>query len=210
MADIRGTSLLDGFDRAVPESPVLPPWYVRPGRQSPDIGGSTFSPGGIAQATSEAWLALPGGFVGDSVEMWAQQGEGSDLTEAAGLALFTTPWLVERNGYYVESGNALIGGSYTFLARYDAGTQVSLASHNVGLGANELLLLRLLGPLVQVWSSTDGGANWTQRFSVTDTTYRGPFYIDLRLDSDDTAGPTWTAVGGGVRNNQQIFRWLSN
>lgn len=208
MADIRRTSSIDTFDRVVPESPVLPPWFVVEGAQSPTIGNGVFSPNDVFSVTSHAYLG-DRVFYGPEVELWAQRGEGADQTEESGMALFQTPFsLATRSGYSIRSGDA-IGGSYTSLSRYDNGIETTgIDSVTDQIAGGSIIMLRLNGDRVEGWYSTDGGANWSLLLEGTDTTYRAFFYAYLRIDSDDAAGPTWIDLGGGTLNRQQEYRWF--
>lgn len=209
MADIRQTGLIDSFDRAVEEMPVLPPWYVVVGAQSPRIGGGAFQPNDLFSVTSHAYLG-DRVFVGPRIELWATRGEGADQTEESGMALFMNPFnLTTRSGYSIRSGDA-IGGSYTSFTTYTDGVEVNAWDSPLTdqIAGGSIIMLRIVGDLIQAWYSTDDGANWTMVAEGIETTHRGAFYAYLRIDSDDAAGPTWIALGGGIMNRPQEYRYF--
>ena len=215
MADIRRTGVIDNFERAVYEVTVLPPWFVMDGHFSPEIGGGPgaggMSPVSIFSVTSSAYLDAPV-FYGPRVEVWAIQGEGPDLTEDMHMGLLEIPFRTTlRKGYAIGS-SVFIGGSGTFLDRWDDGVVTTLASVGGAQPAGSIWLLRIgagaAGDKVQCWFSYDNGANWTMLIEVTDTTYRAFFYAWLRMGSDDGAGPSWGPIGGGQLNRSQEYRWF--
>lgn len=111
----------------------------------------------------------------------AMAGYEALVTESSGPGY---SWLLRRQ-------NA--GGGFTDLATVNSATSL----------VGNLLLLRINGSAVEMWVSTDFGANWTLMLTANDTTYRGPFYV--------VAGATggtawWDYIGGGLRSLRQIYR----
>lgn len=143
----------------------------------------------------EVWGIPVGGQLGAALETWR-------------LFIFETPWTAP-SGYLVYVGGGL--SKDTVIRRYDAGDFTNLVSSTAGYAS--ALELRINGDDVECWACDFGHSpgvpsNWYLRCSVTDTTYRGPFYVGMAIEDPSNGGLAWKGIGGGKRKRQQIYRYV--
>ena len=214
--DIRNTGVLDDFstypvteNETVPigEASPVDPWHTSPGSQPIDvssggIGGTNFPP------VSNLGVFLGASFYGATVEMWADMDGSPALSDAWRYGMYTVESVVlgAVDGYQGLMGQG-VSGNFWILRRVDNGvaTDIGLTPGSTDLTAG-LALMRRYGNDVEMWHSTDGGASWTLRVTATDPTYiNGPWFFVLGTTGVETG---WSALGGGVKNRQVIYRVL--
>ncbi len=231
MADIRTTGVLDDFIRA-DEVPILFPWansdagaayagvlnsnaFTHPSRANVGSPPAPTPNNGWSSWTTQTFDVPATGWL----EVWGRAQGGNASGIAWGLSMFKQiSGTNQVDGYLFRQGVST-GGGQIDAYRVTNGVRTSIlsgaATSGFTAGSNNtyaLFRLNASGNL-QWWSSTDGGANWTLRESVTDTTYTGTFYLGMTI-TDNSASQilSWDYFGGGVEqpNRPQFFRLVRN
>ncbi len=222
MADIRGTALLDDFNRA-DEDPLsgggnwlqtdtafVGPLILRgmaATHRSPGVSGDSF------------WTPQTFDPAVGQVEVWGCPGGGG--AGAAGVAWALDFWQDAGGSGQVDGyrfRNESSGGGAGFVIYKVTNTNnVAAVSGDPGFvtGAGDAtpMLMRRNGNDIEGWYSTDSGANWTMVVSMTDTSYMGPYNLACGI-RDNSGGQVldWDCFGGGIpmERKTQIYRWVSN
>lgn len=217
MADIRGTAVLDDFQRPA-EDPISwdGRWLVTDptvwtGMSHAAFGDATH---GAAGSPSDSYWTLDPTLSGD-VELWGICSGGGATGIAWGLDLWSN---VGSNvdGYRFRIEYTIVAGPVYLLYRFDNGLLTPLAQVAAPAGAAngaEAMLIRRNGNDVECWVAHDRTdlTTWSLVLSATDTTYMGGFRLGMGItDNSQFQILGWTSIGGGVPNRTQIIRWLTN
>lgn len=144
----------------------------------------------------EVWGIPYGGQLGAALETWR-------------LFIWSNP-IWNPTGYLVYVGGGL--SKDTVIRRYDGlDDYTSIASSPAGYAS--AMMLRINGDDVEAWrvdngDDPDNPANWYMACSVTDTTYRGPYYVGMAIEDPSAGGLSFTAIGGGKPIKTQIYRYV--
>jgi len=169
--------------------------------------------GGVATDSSHGltnyseWIANTYTTDDGILEVWGIPGGGGlgAAVESHRLTLWT-PGAAGRSasGYLTYFGGG-IGSDYV-IRRYDSFVFTNIAIS--GTAAPAAMMLRIDGDLIQTWRATDGTfQTWEKMVEVSDTTYRGEFYVGLGIEDPTAGGLSWLAFGGGKKTFiPQIYR----
>lgn len=208
MADIRLTGLLDDFNRA-DENPLSG------GGNWAQVDSTTFPnqmrnlsnlAAGQAFLTISASYWTPGTFTGD-MEVWGQCAGSTDNNEGWILGLFHDVGGAGVVDGYRAGWFQSVGPDTLQIRRIDNGSTTLISTTNAEIPVgDDVILFRTVGGDLEMWLSTDDGANWTNQVTHADSTYR----TDLRLAIATSAAgegfdPKFLGFGGGVEQEEEFI-----
>ena len=226
MADIRTSGVIDPTDsRSVPESPLSygGRWavYFQDGSDTLslyDIDGVhhsiTLTDQSPANPQQAHYRWTPQTFTGDC-EIWGHISALLGWDDGASLSLgFTDANGSSWNGWHGRANNTFsFNGFEIWKITGGSGTKVAQTSGGYGVPSHEdLMLVRRAGSQIQIWSSSDGGANWTNDLNYTDSAYQTSMYLSVGSSvASVTDYPGLYHIGGGqAKHRAQIYRYVSN
>lgn len=224
MADIRQGGLIDRTDQRPPENPLsyngqwlrYGPWndYLQLHPSLGNIPSITLADLSVGHRQNAYSYWAPQTW-DDDVEIWASCsvifGMDDGASISLGLVSSAGGYGSDYSGYTARCVNTFSFGGWQ-LYKITSGSGSLLASTTSGmLTHQDMALFRRSGNNLQIYTSTDDGASWTQRISYSDTTYTQDMHVSLGSSVALVADyPGWYNIGAGQRNRQQIYRYVSN
>lgn len=160
------------------------------------------------------WLPLQ--LDGDDQECWADEVGGSGSGKSWRLSLTKDPVFAGISGYSFTISVGTGGGSWV-LRKYTAdatGTIIASGAGGAPTANPGYCLIRRVGNNIEAWRAGSGGNdtdNWTNIYSVTDTSYMTGLYPTLWVADDAAQHHGYNAFGGGPGEpHTRIIRWVSN
>jgi hypothetical protein len=166
------------------------------------VSGNVGNQSASANAASYWDHAFPTGYV----EVWGLQVGNVGNNEDIGLFLhLADPSTTTLDGYLARAVRPP-GNDGWDLWRFTNGVGTSIATDydNTMPSGGQYSLFRRVGNDLEIWDQSAGG-NWTNRITVTDSTYTGG-YAGIYIGTDDAG---YTGFGGGapVEFIPQIIRY---